>query len=79
MDILKKLFPLSFRSKSLKELLISILIYIAINLVGGLVLGLLSVVPLVGFVFAFLNGLLSLYTLVGVVLASLHFWGMLKD
>ncbi len=79
MDILKKIFPFSFRSKTIQELLINILIYIAINVVGGLVLGLLGILPLIGFVFSAVGGLLGVYTLAGVILASLHFWGMLKD
>ncbi len=79
MDILKALFPLSFRNKTIKDLLICILIYIAINVLGSLVLGLLSILPIIGFVFSFVSGLLGLYTLVGVVLASLRYWGLLKD
>ena len=79
MDILKSLFPWSFKNKTMKDLIISILIYMAINIVGGLVFGLLSVVPLIGFVFSLLGGLLGIYSLAGVILASLHFFGLLKD
>ena len=78
MDILKSLFPWSFKNKTMKDLIVSILIYMAINIVGGLVLGLLSVVPLIGFVFSLLGGALGIYTLAGVILASLHFFGLLK-
>jgi len=78
MDILKSLFPWSFKNKTMKDLIISILIYMAINIVGGLVFGLLSVVPLIGFVFSLLGGALGIYTLAGVILASLHFFGLLK-
>ena len=59
MDILKSLFPWSFKNKTMKDLIISILIYMAINIVGGLVFGLLSVVPLIGFVFSLLGGALG--------------------
>ena len=78
MDILKSLFPWSFKNKTMKDLIISILIYMAINIVGGLVFGLLSAVPLIGFVFSLLGGALGIYTLAGVILASLHFFGLLK-
>lgn len=78
MDILKSLFPWSFKNKTMKDLIVSILIYMAINIVGGLVFGLLSVVPLIGFVFSLLGGALGIYTLAGVILASLHFFGLLK-
>ena len=78
MDTLKKLFPWSFKNKSMKDLIVSILIYMAINIVGGLVFGLLSAIPLIGFVFSLISGLPGIYTLAGVILASLHFFGLLK-
>ena len=68
MDILKSLFPWSFKNKTMKDLIISILIYMAINIVGGLVFGLLSAIPLIGFVFSLLGGALGIYTLAGVIL-----------
>ena len=52
--------------------------YMAINIVGGIVCGLLASFPLVGFVFSLLGGALGIYTLAGVILASLHFFGLLK-
>ena len=78
MDALKILFPWSFKNKTMKDLIVSILIYMAINIVGGLVFGLLSAIPLIGFVFSLLGGVLGIYTLAGVILASLHFFGLLK-
>ena len=79
MDTLKKLVPWSFKNKTMKDLIVSILIYMAINIVGGFVLALLSIIPLIGFVFSLLGGLLGIYSLAGVILASLHFFGLLKD
>ena len=78
MDALKILFPWSFKNKTMKDLIVSILIYMAINIVGGLVFGLLSAIPLLGFVFSLQGGALGNYTLAGVILASLHFFGLLK-
>ena len=78
MDALKILFPWSFKNKTMKDLIVSILIYMAINIVGGLVFGLLSAIPLLGFVFILMGGALGIYTLAGVILASLHFFGLLK-
>lgn len=78
MDILKSLFPWSFKNKTMKDLIVSILIYMAVNIVGGFVFALLSGIPLIGFVFSLLGGALGIYTLAGVILASLHFFGVLK-
>lgn len=79
MDFLKKWFPWSFRANDVKSLIISILIYIAIGIVGGLIISLLIWVPLVGWLLGLVGGLLDLYTLVGIILAILEFAGVLKS
>ena len=42
MDMLKKYFPFSFKSKDVKDLVINIVIYLVIRILGGWVLGLLG-------------------------------------
>ncbi len=79
MDFLKKFFPWSFKANDVKALVISIIIYIVIGFVGGLILGLLSAIPLIGWLFSIVGGLLELYTVVGIVLAVLVFVKVLKD
>ncbi len=79
MDTLKKVFPLSFRNKTMKDLFVCILIYIAINIGGSLVCGLLSLIPILGALFGLLSAAIGIYTLTGVILASLSFWGLMKE
>ena len=74
----KKFFPLSFRGASLKDMLINILIYMAINVVSGWVLGLLSGIPLVGGVFTLAAWLISFYTFAGIIFAVLNYVGGLS-
>ena len=78
MDTIRKLFPYSFKSETGKDLLVTIIFYIIINVVVGFVLGLLDGIPLVGFVFAVLGWLLGIYILVGIIIAVLNFMGVLK-
>ena len=79
MALIKGLFPFSFQSGTLKELLITILIYIILDAVCGLIVGLLGKIPLIGFLFAIVGWVLGMYFLVGIVLAILHFLGVCKD
>lgn len=79
MDTIKKRFPFSFRGKTLKDLIITILIYIIADVVCGLVIGLLGAIPLVGILFRLVGWALGLYFFVGIVLAVLAFVGVLKD
>lgn len=81
MALLKKLFPLSFRPMKLKDMIVTVLAYMAINLGCGLVLGLLAALlvflPLASELLTLLSALPALYSLVGVVLTSLHFFDIL--
>ncbi len=78
MDKAKKIFPLSFRGASLKDMVIGILLYMAINVVAGWVLGLLSGIPLVGAVCTLVAWVISFYTLGGIVFTVLNYVGGLS-
>lgn len=73
MDILKKLFPVSFNAKEKEPFIISLIIYVVLAVVGGLVLGFLSSIPVVGIIVSIVGGILDLYALIGIVLAILVF------
>ena len=80
MDMLKKFFPFSFkvRVKNWTDLIISLLIYIVIGAVAGVVLGFLGGIPVLGLVFNLIGWVLSLYTTAGMVLSVLVCLDVLK-
>lgn len=78
MDKVKKFFPLSGRGTDVKTLIISIVIYVVIAFVCGLILGLLGAFPLIGWLFRIIGWIIDLYCLVGIVLTVLNFLGVLK-
>ena len=78
MGFIKSLFPQAMQAKDLKGLLIAILIYVIVNFVGGFVLGLLSKIPLLGFVFGLVGWVLYAYCGVGVIVAILVFFKIVK-
>ena len=43
MDVLKKLFPLSFKAKDIVSLIIYIVIYLVVGIVAGVLIGVLAV------------------------------------
>ena len=65
MDMLKKYFPHAFKATELKAFIISLVIYVLIDAVCGVVIGLLAKIPLIGLVFGLLGSLIGLYALVG--------------
>ena len=78
MDILKKFFPHAFKATELKAFIISLVIYVLIDVVCGFVIGLLAKIPGLGIIFGLLGSLVGLYALVGVVLSILVFVKVLK-
>lgn len=79
MDTLKKLFPLSFQHKdSIGALLVNILIHIVGDAVAGLIIGLLSGLPLIGWLFGLAGGIVGIYFTVGIVLSILEYLKIIK-
>ena len=71
---LKSIFSLSFKGTDVSSLIISILLYLGIGVVLGLVCWLVGIIPLIGGLVSWLIGTVGgLYVLVGIVLAVLHF------
>ena len=77
MSTLRKLFPRSFAVNSLSSLITTILVYVILNAVLGFVVGILSKIMLVGFVFSVLGGCLGVYFTAAIVVAILRFLNVL--
>ena len=79
MDMLKKIFPFSFKEKKdVAALIINILLYLVGDIVAGAVIGLLASIPVIGIVFSLVGSLVGLYCLVGLVLSCLDYFKVLK-
>ena len=79
MDLLKKLFPISFKFvDSVANLIIGILIYIIGEAVAGVVIGLLASIPLIGILFGLVGSLVGIYCFAGIVIELLVFFKVLK-
>ena len=80
MDLLKKIFPLSWKfADSGKNLAIGIIIHIIAAIVGALIIGILAAIPVVGIIAGIAGALIDLYALVGIILEILVFAKVIKD
>lgn len=80
MDMLKKIFPLSFKYlKDVPNLIIGIVLYIVAGAVGGVLIGLLSKIKIIGIIFGIVGGLIDLYVVVGIVILLLAYFKVIKD
>ena len=78
MDILKKWLPHAFKVKDVSSLIVTLLIYVVIDIVCGFVIGLLAKIPVIGILFSLVGSLVGLYALVGIVLSILDFLKVVK-
>ena len=78
MDILKKIFPLSFGAAAVADLVIKIIIYVVGGAVASAVIGLLTNIPIIGVIIGIAGGFVGLYSLIGIVLLLLDYFKVLK-
>lgn len=78
MEILKKLFPLSFQAQDMAQLIIYCLIYIVAGAVLGFVIGLLSKIPVLGLIFTLIASLVGIYIAAGLTILFLYYFKILK-
>lgn len=87
MDVLKKIFPLSFqKAGSVGDLIIGILLYLVVGIVAGALIWLATMltgwIPVVGALVAWLVGIIAaiidIYVVAGIVVLVLAFLKILK-
>lgn len=78
MDALKKFFPHAFKATELTPFIVSLVIYVLVDVVCGFVIGLLAKLPILGVIFSILGSVVGLYALAGIILSILVFVKVLK-
>ncbi len=75
MDSIKPFFPLNNKVQkgNVSSLVITILIYFAVCVVCGVIIGLINMIPFVGILTSIIGALVGLYSLAGIVLAIVAF------
>ena len=76
--MLKNFYPHAFKASEGKTLAVALILYILVDFVCGLVIGLLAKIPLIGIIFSLLESLIGLYALIGIVLSVLVFLKVVK-
>ena len=88
MDVLKKIFPCSFKyTKSIGNLIVGIIVQALLAILAGFGIGLATLLtgwlPIVGPILAWalgvVSGLIGFYVLVGIVIQVLVFLNIIKD
>jgi len=78
MEFLKKVWPFSFETKDVTNLVVKAILYVLFLTVASILMGVLSNVPVVNVIFYVLGSLVDLYVLVGLVVLFLSYFKVLK-
>lgn len=78
LNVIKPYFPQAFKADDVKSLVIALVLYAVVACVIGWVLGLLSWIPIIGFIFGVVRWVINLYCAVGIILALLVFLKVVK-
>ena len=76
---MRKVFPLSFKGKNLKSVILSTLIYTLITVAVSLVVGLISLSGTIGIVVNIIRQIVLLYCVSGIVVAVLNACDFLSE
>ena len=80
MDLLKTLWPFSFKvkEKDVTSLIVQLIVLIVVCAIAVVAIGILAKLPIIGWIVGIVGSLVGLYCLVGIVLCILQYCGMLK-
>ena len=80
MDFIKSLWPTPFKieRKNPVSFVIQLIIFLVICAVVGILIGVLSSIPIVGVIFWIVGSLMEIYSIVGVILCILVFLDVIK-
>ena len=78
MDVLKQLFPLSFKVKDSNDCVISVIIYLVVSILFGAVVAILDFIPVINVLLGVLGSLVGVYCVAGIILSILKITKVMK-
>lgn len=80
MEMLKKIWPHPFKiaAKDAKAMVVQIIVWFVASALVGIVLGLLTFIPVIGMLLSTISSLFGLYSTVAIVLCILKYFDIVK-
>ena len=78
MDLIKQLWPFSFQTKNVSDLLIKAILYVICAALFSILMGVLSKVVVINVIMAIIGTLADIYLFVGLVLLFLNYFKVIK-
>lgn len=78
MDLIKQLWPFSFQTKNLSDLIIKVVLHVIFAALFSILIGVLSKVVVINVIMAIIGTLADIYLFVGLVLLFLNYFKVIK-
>ena len=78
MDVIKQLFPLSFKGNDSNACVISVIVYLVAAIIVGVVVAILDFIHVVNILLGAIGTIFGLYCLAGIVFSILNFTKVIK-
>lgn len=78
MDLLKQLWPFSFQTKNVSELIVKAILYVIFATLFSILMGVLSKIVVINVIMAIIGTLADIYLLIGLILLFLNYFKVIK-
>ena len=78
MELLKQLWPFSFQTKNVSDLIIKVVLHVIFAALFSILVGVLSKVVVINVIMAIIGTLADIYLFVGLVLLFLNYFKVIK-
>lgn len=79
MDFIKRIWPFSFGTKSVSDLVVRAILYVVAAAVFSVLIGVLAKIPVAGIIFTIVGSLVDIYVLAGLVFLFLSHFKVIKE
>ena len=78
MELLKQLWPFSFQTKNVSELIVKAILYVIFATLFSILMGVLSKIVVINVIMAIIGTLADIYLLIGLILLFLNYFKAIK-
>lgn len=78
MELLKQLWPFSFQTKNVSDLIIKVVLHVIFAALFSILVGVLSKVVVINVIMAIIGTIADIYLLIGLILLFLNYFKVIK-
>ena len=78
MELLKQLWPFSFQTKNVSDLIVKAILYVVFATLFSILMGVLSKIVVINVIMAIIGTIADIYLIIGLILLFLNYFKVIK-